>query len=175
MAYLYQGPNYQAIQLRFNNPNYAMLVILPDEGQFDNVENELNNEFINPIILDPNIINLGPHMVKIQMPIFSIEQSINFISYLKKSGVSSMFNQAEANFSDLFADSMAEAHVSTYKQNSMIDVHPGGVSAAAASFTGVTLVELVPHLKINRPFIFVLRNVTQNVNLFMGRLLDPTQ
>ncbi|PVD18417.1 hypothetical protein C0Q70_20966 [Pomacea canaliculata] len=59
----------------------------------------------------------------------------------------------------------------------MIEVAEIGTKAAAVTFIGVgagaPILPPPPEFKADHPFMFVLRDKVNGVNLFMGRVADP--
>ena len=57
----------------------------------------------------------------------------------------------------------------------LYQVNERGTKAAAVTSVGVVLLSLPPEFTVNHPFLFVLRDNKAGLNLFMGRVNDPTQ
>jgi serpin B len=58
-----------------------------------------------------------------------------------------------------------------------VEVNEEGTEAAAVTSIsiGVTSVPNYPHMILNRPFVFVIRENQTNEILFLGKVADPTK
>ncbi|KAK7489310.1 hypothetical protein BaRGS_00019418 [Batillaria attramentaria] len=59
-------------------------------------------------------------------------------------------------------------------QNFFDQVNERGTKAAAVTSVGATVLSLPPQFRANHPFLVVLRDKTAKMNIFIGRLSDPT-
>ena len=59
----------------------------------------------------------------------------------------------------------------------VIEVDEEGTVAAAATRIEVFMLNArilpTPAITVDRPFMFIIRDIEQNVNLFMGQFVDP--
>uniref|UniRef100_A0AAY4D497 Serpin domain-containing protein n=1 Tax=Denticeps clupeoides TaxID=299321 RepID=A0AAY4D497_9TELE len=141
--------------------NTSMIIVMPDEGKMNEVENEVRRHHISLCYLS------------IHLPKFSTSGSYSLLDPLKAMGVEEAFT-SKADFSGIAEASM---HVAEVKHKAILKVDEEGTEAA-----GVTTVEFVrsivppqpKEVKINRPFLlFIADHITRSV-LFMGKILDPT-
>jgi serpin B len=165
------GNNYKAIELPYGRTNFTMVVIVPT-GTLADFNASFTAEKWNSItsVLD-NQDEYGK--LKVYMPKFkfSFEKYLN--DQLKAMGMTDAFNPALADLSGI-AD--ASIFVSFVKQNTFVEVDEEGTEAAAVTTIGVELTSFPPQpkeFKIDKPFIFAIRERTTNTLLFIGKVMNP--
>jgi serpin B len=121
-----------------------------------------------------------PYNVRLYLPRFGIDTRASLGDTLKALGMPLAFDAERADFSGMTtADRL---HIGTVVHQANIDVDEKGTEAAAATAVGVdtggcTGPEPLKTriLRLNRPFMFLLRDVQTGAILFMGRVTDPSQ
>lgn len=112
--------------------------------------------------------------VSLQMPLFSLKGNVEVAKILKEMGVQGIFQKGD--FSKLYDGEALKVGDIVHKAT--IDVDDKGVVAAAA--TGVELVALsapviTGELTVDRPFMFIIRDTSRMVPLFMGKVMEPSR
>lgn len=162
-----EGGGYQAVELPYDGGELSMVILLPTAGQFEAFEEALDAGRVDTIVKD-----LAHRRVALTMPKFEFESGSSLAKTLAAMGMPAAFS-GDADFSgmtgsrDLFiADMIHQAFVS---------VDEAGTEAAAA--TAVVLVEGLPEepveVTIDRPFVFLIRDIQTGAILFVGRVVDP--
>ena len=64
-----------------------------------------------------------------------------------------------------------ELIIDKVKQKTFVDINEEGTEAAAATSVGISLTSAPPSLRIDRPFIFVIRERLSGTILFMGKIV----
>ena len=105
---------------------------------------------------------------------FSLKGSADVAKILKDMDVKGIFQKGE--FSKIYDGETLK--VGNILHKATVDVDDQGVVAAAA--TGVELVPLsspiiTGTLKVDRPFMFVIRDAVNGFPIFMGKVMDPTR
>lgn len=163
------GEGYQVVELPYAGESAAMVILVPDEGRFEEFEAALNAKTVEDIIL-----SLEVKQIDLSMPKFRVESSFNLNETLSALGMPDAFSVAQADFSGMTGK--PDLYISSVVHKAFVDVNEEGTEAAAA--TGVVMglksmpVESIP-LRIDRPFIFLIRDRATGTILFMGRVLDP--
>jgi serpin B len=167
-AYL-QGDGFQAVSLPYKGNKLSMLILLPDQGSFDQIKNELNADQFSSILN-----NLQNAEVDLSMPKYKIESSFGLKDALSEMGMPDAFEPGLADLSGM--DGTKDLYISAIEHKAYIDVDENGTEAAAATAIVVGLTSMpveVNKLKIDRPFMyFILDNESGSI-LFMGHVLDP--
>lgn len=161
--------NYQIVSLPYEGNKLSMLIVLPDEGKFPQVEESLSSMEIQSVLgsLEYNQIDLS-------LPKFKIESSFGLTDALAVLGLQNAFNPEAADFSGM--DGTRELFISAVKHKAFIEVDEEGTEAAAATavVVGITSMPLEPiQVKIDHPFIFFIIDNESGTVLFMGRVVHP--
>jgi len=165
----------RVLELPYSGGHYALQIVLPDEGtMLEDVASRLTTENINEM-LNLDEIREKEHDVKI--PKFGIDSSKSMKDSLRQLGINSLFERA--NFRGMLTDRRARVNVEDVVHRALIKVDEEGTTAAAATGVFVSRYALVQHTRpipfhADRPFIFVIRDKTAGVNLFMGRYSNPS-
>ncbi len=163
------GTGYQAVELLYDGSEISMLILLPDKGNFNPFENSLNAELVSQISED-----LNREQVELTMPSFEFEAQFKLGATLKKMGISDAFNQQLADFSGM--DGRKDLSISDAFHKAFVLVNEKGTEAAAATAVVVGVKSVPPPpivVAIDRPFIFLIRDIATNTTLFVGRVMDP--
>lgn len=168
----YQGEGYTGTALGLKNSG-SMILILPEEGQ--EVRSLLAEEKLAEIFEKPEG---GSARVKISLPKFNFDDSMELNGVLQRLGISDAFDMDVADFSALTKEPLI--YVSRVKQESHIGIHEKGVEAAAYTIlemeAGAAFAEEPEIYEINfsRPFLFGIIS-DSGVPLFMGICERPTE
>jgi serine protease inhibitor len=165
-----QGNGYQAIELPYQGQSAAMDIILPDEGKFSEFESTFDAKKLDQILagMQPtNGIELG-------LPKFNFTAEFDLKDRLTSMGMTDAFDPDRADFSGMTGKK--ELYINTVLHKAFVAVDEKGTEAAAATavimepasamLPGVTMT-------IDRPFIFVIRDLPSGQILFIGRVLNP--
>ncbi|XP_025080039.1 serine protease inhibitor 2.1-like [Pomacea canaliculata] len=71
--------------------------------------------------------------------------------------------------------SLRPLSISKVIHKAIIEVTETGSRAAAVTSVELVLLSLPVQVNVNKPFVFILRDKTSGLNLFMGRVTDPSQ
>ena len=166
-----RGENYQAVELPYAGQSAAMDIILPDEGQFDTVAASLDWPAVEGIIN-----SLQDQEMQLRLPKFTYSSQFDLAKQLAAMGMPDAFCSGAADFSGM--DGMQDLCISSVIHQAFVAVNEEGTEAAAA--TAVIMQEtalLLPdfELIIDRPFFFLIRDLSSGQILFAGQVLDPAQ
>jgi len=162
------GQDYQAIELPYDGRELSMVIILPNSDKFADFENSLNYGKLNEIMQ-----NLKRAEVKLSMPKFKIESEFSLKDALAKLGMPVAFTD-QADFSGM--DGKRDLMISDVVHKAFISVDEAGTEAAAATgvIVGVTSAPTeIVNLKIDHPFIFLIRDIPTGTIIFNGRVMNP--
>lgn len=197
------GTGWKATELRYRGARgstpLAMTLILPDD--LAAFEPGLTPAKLGEIIakLDkgrrllervtysggPDEMDCGTYAYSLHlfMPRFGIDTAAALGEPLKGLGMPLAFDQARADFSGLHVPKAPGdgIYISAVIHQANIDVDEKGTDAAAATAvmvatggcTGPAPAKSLT-LRLDRPFLFVLRDVETGAILFMGRVVDPS-
>jgi len=163
------GDGWQAIELPYDGNEVSMLLIVPDSGKFAEFETAFNSATLTAI-LD----SLSERSVRIVMPKFKIESSFALSDALKKMGMPLAFQPGLSDFSGM--DGTRELFIREVIHKAYADIDEEGTEAAAA--TAVIIDRLSAPMEdvaltIDRPFIFLIRDIETGTILFLGHVTNP--
>ena len=161
-----RGTGYQAVELLYDGGEISMVILLPDKGNFAPFEKSLNAELISQISKD-----LRRERIELTMPSFEFEAQFKLGETLEKMGMSDAFDQQLADFSGM--DGTKDLSISDVFHKAFVLVNENGTEAAAATGVVIGVTSLPPRVTVDRPFIFLIRDIATNTTLFVGRVMDP--
>jgi serpin B len=160
---------YQAIELPYDGDELSMVVLLPAPGNFEAFEDGLQAQQVSDIIGD-----LQATRVALTMPKFEFESGFGLKDNLSAMGMPDAFSQMEADFSGMSGN--RELSISDVIHKAFVAVDEAGTEAAAATavIVGASSIPASPvEVIIDRPFIFLIRDIQTGSILFVGRVLNP--
>jgi serpin B len=161
---------YQAIELPYAGSTAAMDIIVPDEGRFEEIESALDYAMLSDVLA-----GLEQATVILRLPKFEFESSFLLSDALAGMGMPAAFDRSAADFSGMTGKK--DLFISDVVHKAFVAVDEEGTEAAAATAVimeaaGSAMPEGVV-LVIDRPFIFLIRDLETGQILFIGRVLDP--
>lgn len=166
---------FQAVELPYDNGGYAMTIILPDDGQFDAVEAALD-----PATLG-NALNALEHTeIRLFLPRFGFEFAASLAKPLHALGIVNAFDPDRADFSGMVDGPLPPGEnlfIGDVLHKAFVAVDEEGTEAAAATVVIIGATSAQPaepiELRIDRPFLFAIRDTRTGTILFLGRVVDP--
>jgi serpin B len=145
-----------------------MDLILPAQGKtVSDVANELTSATWNSWVL-----SLGTSSeVDITLPPFKFEYEKELNDVLSNMGMTIAFDPYLADFSGI--NNQVKLFISKVAHKTYVEVNEEGTEAAAVTSVGVNETSAGPSFVFNRPFIFVIREITTGTILFIGKLGNP--
>jgi serpin B len=175
LAYV-QGDGYQIVELPYDRSGLAFTVILPDEGQFEAVESRFSE-----IALDGGFDHLDWTEVRLYLPSFQFEYAAGLGDTLQAMGMTDAFDPDLADFTGMIdGEPPGPLSIGDVLHKAFISLDEEGTEATAA--TVVIMVEgaappsdpVEPvEVRIDRPFLFAIRDTESGTLLFLGRVLSP--
>lgn len=168
MPYLH-ADGYQVVELPYSNADLVMTVIVPDAGKFAEVEGQLSTT-----LLDSLSSHLAKAEVSLGLPRFKTDRELPLTDLLQGLGMNAAFTPGVADFSGM--NGAKNLYISDTLHKAWVSVSEEGTEAAAATavVVRVTAIEPSAELVIDRPFMFVIRDLPTGAILFVGRVVDPT-
>ncbi|GBG91356.1 hypothetical protein CBR_g52243 [Chara braunii] len=153
----------------------AMYIFLPNEVDgLAKMEESLSAELLEESFSSMFKVDL----VRLLVPKFKISSSLNLNRALMDIGMKSAFSPA-SDFSNLFNAEVPPVCISDVLHNACVEVDEEGTIAAAATVVhAVARCMFVPRRSqfvVDHPFLFMIREDTSGMVLFVGRVVDPRQ
>jgi serpin B len=158
----------QVLEIPYEKNKVSLIVVLPEST----VKNDLsvfNNSYLNQAIQSFESRN-----VKLSLPSFKMDVDYDLAEVMKKLGMKSAFENG-ADFSGITGQK--DLFITSLLHKSIIEVSEKGTKASSTTAviaTRSTLIAKEPvNFNANHPFVFILKDNTTGVILFMGYLAMP--
>jgi serpin B len=164
-----EGEGYQAVELPYDGWELSMVVLLPASGNFQAFEQGLQSQQVSDIIsaLQLSIVNLT-------MPKFEFHSAFSLGDTLPEMGMPVAFS-GDADFSGM--DGNRDLCIQSVVHKAFVAVDEAGTEAAAATApAGGGAGGPIPgpvEVTMDRPFIFLIRDIQTGTIIFIGRVLNP--
>jgi len=170
----YSDNKFSVAELPYGDGDYSMLVLLPDSTvSFSDAEASLTQGEMN------NIVNgLSKQDVVINLPKFKVQYYTGMKEILTQMGMGVAFGVGErADFTRI--NRTVPLLISDVLHKTYINVNEKGTEAAAVTVVIIGISASPIHkgpiyFKINRPFIFLIKENHDNTIMFMGVVVDPS-
>lgn len=166
----YYGDKFSAVALSLKNGS-RMWFILPDEG-YTTADVLADGQYMQ-MVLQQDWENTKWMKVNLSVPKFDVNSTLNLKDGLQEMGVTDVFNEGAANFSEITGD--VPIFLTAANQSVRVQIDEEGVKAAAyIEFPGATSPEPPKEIIdfiLDRPFIFAI--TTESIPLFMGTVNNP--
>jgi len=164
------GDSFQAVELKYDGGELSMLILLPEEDKFTGFEAALNSQKLDAIIG-----NLEMRNIILSMPKFDYESEFSLKDTLEALGMKDVFSM-NADFSGMTGN--FDLFIKDVVHKAFVSVDEAGTEAAAASAVIMDL-KAGPgspvEVTIDRPFIYLIRDIETGTILFAGRVMNPAQ
>ena len=154
----------QYLDMPYGNKAFSMTVILPKNG---NTTADLL-EYLTVDQWNSILQNLSMREVEVYFPRFSSKNKFLLNDPLIDMGMKLAFTD-NADFTNIANENL---FISRILHNTYIEVTEEGTEAAAVTVVevGYTSVPIIPEFRVNKPFLFVIRENSTGVILFMGKM-----
>lgn len=157
-----RGDGFVGAEIPYLGDAYSMLVIVPDEGRFDEIRQRFNTTLLDEI---DAIFSTGPY--ELHLPKWHTTTSIDLIEWLTTIGAAP----------GAYPGISPGTFLATAIHGADITVDETGTEAAAATGMGFELSgppepELV--VAADKPFLYLIRNSDTGAILFAGQVTDPS-
>ena len=176
---------YSAIEMPYGNGLWNMVVMMPEEGKnTDDIINHLKMFGVYPMLYDDIDGSLdtwvfGPYEVDLKLPRYETSSDTDdledgLIGLMKKMGIKRAFDDALAEIPNMCE---LPVYIDIMRQKAKIKVNEEGSEAAAVTVAGVTNKSMgsgtmeypKATFHANRPFVYVIREASSGVILFVGK------
>lgn len=164
----YNNSEVSVFELPYFNNKYSMVIVMPSSGTT-----------VQQLVLGLDsakwqtwIAALNPANSELKLPKFTFSYNILLNSALSSLGMGIAFTD-KADFSGITTN--GPLHITRVTQKAYVDADEAGTTAAAATtveFGDGAAAQLPPTI-INRPFMFVIRQVSSGLILFAGTVNNP--
>ena len=181
ISYL-KNSTYSAVIIPYGSGLWNMTVLLPEEGKTtDDVINEVANSYIlnNPGWCDAGGNTFQGYEVDLKLPRFETasdtDEAGGLIPLMKKMGIRLAFDTDFAEIPNMCEKE--SVYISMMRQKAKVKVNEEGSEAAAVTIAGANFTTAVTPtasypkavFHADRPFVYVIREASSGVILFVGK------
>jgi serine protease inhibitor len=163
--------DFQAVDLPYGDGDFSMTIFLPNpSADIDSLIAEFT-----PENLSYWLGCFSSDSGDIFIPKFKLEYELGLNQVLKSMGMRIAFNPVLADFSKMYKD--GGVWIDTVIHKTYVEVNEEGTEAAAV--TVVVMMDSVRepsgfYMRVDRPFIFLIRENKSQTILFIGKIVEPT-
>jgi len=162
----FQNEKFQAIDLPYGDGLFSMTILLPS-SQID----------IDSLIADFNqqqwsewMSSFSEQSVTVYIPRFKLEYELSLNDILSGLGMAIAFDPASADFTRMYAPGGLYIH--QVKHKTFVEVNEEGTEAAAVTSVEMPLTSIGTVMRIDRPFVFMIRENSSQTILFLGKIVN---
>lgn len=168
--YVSSNDTFTMLDLPYGKGNFSMTILLPAKDK--KVKDVVS--VLNDALWKSSINSLSKMKKQLYMPRFKMEYKIKLNETLKALGMEIAFDPYKANFKKIY-EGVGNAYISDVDHKTFVDVNEEGTEAAAVTSVTVGVTSIQDNvIRLDRPFIFVIREKASNCILFIGKLEDPS-
>jgi len=159
------------VDLGYGGDAFSMSILLPRAG-----------ESVNSLVASLTeaswgaaVASLRTGEVELTMPRFSMTWEAELNAPLKALGMRQAFVEGGADFTRLSPTLGRDLFISFVKQKTFVDVNEVGTEAAAVTGVGVGVTSIPQRtvVRVDRPFVFAIRERLSGTILFIGKIMQP--
>jgi len=161
----------QVVELPYGGGAFTMTIIAPKPGKpIGGLVSSLSTQS-----WDAWVAAAASRSVELYMPKFTLRWEALLNDPLQSLGMRLAFQGDNADFTRMSRTAGDRLYISKVKQKSFVDVHEEGTEAAAATSVEVSVTcTCGPQvIRIDRPFVFAIRERLSGTILFLGKIVRP--
>ncbi|HEX2249045.1 MAG TPA: serpin family protein [Gemmatimonadales bacterium] len=159
----YETDGYQAVDLLYGNGAFSMTVLLPKAGPPAELLASLDAAAWEALTA-----NFTEQEISLILPKFRLEYSRKLKHDLAALGMAIAFDRDRADFYRIADVRPDRLYMTRVDQKTFVEVNEEGTEAAAATSVGVGVISAPPEMRVDRPFLFAIRERLSGTVLFLG-------
>ena len=173
----YADEHLQCVEMPYGNEAFSMVAILPA----DNKDIDYLIDYLDYAKWQNIVDRMYQQKVWLKFPRFKIECELPLNEPVKNIGMAQMFDRYRADLTNIANVSGANLFVSFIKQKTFVEVNEAGTEAAAVTVIGIGVTSIGPDPSTpvpffaNRPFLYLIKEKSTGVILFIGRMDEPKE
>lgn len=161
--------NATVAELPYGGDAFAMTILLPDEGL--NIDAFVSG--LTPAAWSQAASGLHDADVDLSLPKFTLAWEDTLNDELKTLGMRQAFIPDGAQFTRISRSLGTHLYIDFVKQKAFVDVNEAGTEAAAVTVVGIGVTSAPMPVRIDRPFVFAIRERLSGTVLFLGKIVRP--
>jgi serpin B len=162
-----ETPLYQAVDLPYGDSAFTMTVVLPKSGK--SVESLASS--LDAASWQSLVSSLHANNVELYLPKLTMTWQDSLVPALQSLGMHLPFDVNAADFTGM-APAGPRLYISSVQHKTFVSIDEDGTEAAAVTSTGITATSAPVYtpMRVDRPFVFVIRERLSGTVLFMGKV-----
>ena len=161
--------NATVAELPYGGDAFVMTILLPDEGV--NLDTFIAG--LNADTWTGALNALRDSEVDLALPKFRLAWEDVLNDELKALGMRQAFVPDGARFTRISRSMGEQLYIDFVKQKAFVDVNEVGTEAAAVTVVGIGVTSAPMPVRIDRPFVFAIRERLSGTVLFLGKIVKP--
>lgn len=158
--------DFEMVELLYGNGAFAMTIVLPrPDRTLADVTTGLDAARWAEWVADLHDRDIG-----LAMPKFTLEYQRSLKDDLSALGMRLAFDPDLADFSGMANVGPGGLHITKVTHKTFVDVNEEGTEAAAATSVGIGPTSAPPVMRVDRPFLFAIRERLTGTILFLGQI-----
>jgi serpin B len=160
----------QAVELPYGDSGFSMTILLPSAGK--------NIDEFAAQLTQQQWTTWSGKFSKVEgdifLPKFTFEYDKTLNDMLKSMGMTVAFSRQDANFTNI--DKRGGLYISEVRHKTFVQVDEEGTEAAAVTSVGVGATSVGGNtfrMKVDHPFVFLIRDNSSGTILFIGKIVEP--
>ncbi len=165
-----EAATYQAADLPYGNTAFTMTVLVPKGG----TDIEALAASLTPDAWQAITASFQVRKVDLSLPKLTLKYERRLNDDLKALGMLIPFEPGAADFTQMAPAPVGnQLFIDFVKQNTFVDINEEGTEAAAVTTVGIGVTSLpsYPVMRVDRPYLIVLRERLTGTVLFMGKIV----
>jgi len=163
----FSNDDFQAVDLPYGDGSFSMTIFLPHpQRDIDSLIAKFDHESFNYWI---SCLSFLSDSFDIYIPKFTLEYELKLNDALQTLGMGIAFSPA-ADFSKMYKD--VGVWIDQVIHKTFVQVDEEGTEAAAVTSVSMTYGP-PPGFRVDRPFVFVIRENQSQTILFIGKIVEP--
>ena len=166
----FANDDFEAVDLPYGDGDFSMTIFLPHwKTNIDSLIAEFD-----PENLSYWLSCFSNDSGDIYIPKFKLEYELILNDVLKALGMGIAFNPDQADFSKMYGN--VSVWIDEVKHKTFVEVNEEGTEAVAATVVEMTYGPGPPGfwMRVDRPFVFMIRENKSQTILFIGKIVEPT-
>ncbi len=170
----FENELFQAVDLLYGKEKFSMIVFLPKRDvAIDSLINLFNQEN-----WDSWLRSFGKDSGDLFLPKFTLEYKITLNNVLTALGMGIAFDGDRADFGGIadLTQLPGNLYISQVLHKTFVEVNEEGTEAAAVTSVEFGITSINPQrfvMRIDRPFVFAIRENHSHTILFLGKIVNP--
>jgi serine protease inhibitor len=163
----FENDTFQAIDLPYGDGDFSMTIFLPVYGtNVDSLIAEFDQEKLNYWMSC-----FSGDSMDIYIPKFKLEYELKLNDVLTTLGMGIAFTPYQADFTKMYKG--VDVFIDEVKHKTFVEVNEEGTEAAAVTSVVIVVSSEGSSMRVNRPFVFMIRENKSQTILFIGKIVEP--